>query len=293
MSAVLLALAAATSWGASDFLGGVAGRRSPRDVSVAVALWSQLLGLLGLGTLGLVLAGDDLARRDVWLGIAAGVAGGLAVVLLYRGLRNGRMGVVAPITGAGAAALPVLVSVATGESPTALAWVGVAAAVVAIVLVSREPAPTEDGPGPPADGAFRGLATPGVLDGIGAGIGFGLIFVLLDGVGDATGLAVFVPMKLAATALLAALAVATRSPIVPPRVSWGPVLGVGVLDNAANVAFLLSTRAGLLAVAAVLSSLYPVVTVVLARVVLDERLARHQIGGLALAGLAIGLISAA
>jgi drug/metabolite transporter (DMT)-like permease len=292
VTAVLLGLAAALSWGTSDFLGGLAGRRADRDISVAVGLWGQLIGLLGLGTAGLLLGGDALTSRDVAIGVGAGIGGSLGVVLLYRGLRIGRMGVVAPITGAGAAALPVLVSVARGESPSAVAWTGVAAALVAIVLVSREPAPVGDGAGPPHDGAFRGIATPGLLEAVGAGIGFGLIFVLLDLVGDGTGLRVFVPMKASASLFLVGLAVVTRQPAAPPRGTWWPVLGVGVLDNAANVAFVLATRSGLLAVAAVLSSLYPVATVVLARVVLGEHLARHQLGGLALAGAGIALIAA-
>lgn len=292
MTSVLLGLAAALSWGTSDFLGGLAGRRSDRDVSVAVGLWGQLLGLIGLGLLAFVIGGDALSGRDRLIGIGAGIGGSLGVVLLYRGLRIGRMGVVAPITGAGAATLPVVVSVAQGESPSALAWVGVAAALVAIVLVSREPAPVDDGAGPPADGAFRGLSTPGLPEAIGAGLGFGAIFVLLDLVGDGTGLWVFIPMKLTATVFLTGLALSTSQPAIPPRNTWWPVLGVGVLDNAANVAFVLATRSGLLAVAAVLSSLYPVTTVVLARFVLREHLARHQIGGLVLAGAGIALIAA-
>lgn len=277
--AVLLALTAAASWGASDFLGGLAGRRTERDITLSIAFLSQLLGLVGLTAIALLLGGDALTRHDVGLSVGAGLGGAVGVALLYRGLAIGRMGVVAPVTGAGAAVLPVIVGVAIGESPGPVAWLGVAAALAAIVLVSREPS-----------GAER-RGTEGLLEAVGAGIGFGVIFVLLDQVGDGTGLLPLIPMKLAATGLLLTVGVVVRRRIVPPRVAVAPVLAVGVLDNLANVAYLLATRHGLLAVVAVVSSLYPVGTVLLARGVLHEHLHAAQLGGLVLAGLGVGLIA--
>lgn len=277
--AVLLALTAAASWGASDFLGGLAGRRTERDITLSIAFLSQLLGLVGLTVLALLVGGDALTRRDIGLSVGAGLGGAVGVALLYRGLAIGRMGVVAPVTGAGAAILPVIVGVALGGSPGAVAWLGVAAALGAIVLVSREPR-----------GAER-RGHEGLLEAVGAGVGFGVIFILLDQVGDGTGLLPLIPMKLSATGLLLTVGVLSRRRIVPPRVAVGPVLAVGVLDNLANVAYLMATRHGLLAIVAVVSSLYPVGTVLLARGVLHEHLHASQLGGLALAGLGVGLIA--
>lgn len=281
--AVLLALTAAASWGTSDFLGGLAGRRTEDDITLSIAFLSQLLGLVGLTAIALLVGGDPLSRRDVLLSVVAGLGGALGVGLLYRGLRIGRMGVVAPVTGAGAAILPVIVGVVMGEVPGTLAWAGVVAALVAIVLVSREPGSTLV--------ARAGFGPDGLLEAIGAGIGFGVIFVLLDQVSAGSGLLPLIPMKLAACGLLLAVGLIGRQRLLPPRVALWPVLGVGVLDNLANVAYLLATRQGLLAIVAVVSSLYPVGTVLLARGVLHEHLHPSQLGGLALAGLGVGLIA--
>lgn len=290
--AVVLALAAAASWGASDFLGGLAGRRAREDVSVSVSMASHVVGLVGLTIIAAIVGGSGMDARAFAFSAGAGIGGAVGVALLYRGLAIGKMGVVAPITGAGAAALPVVVGVASGEAPTPLAWVGVLIAVVAIVLVSREPTPVHDGVGPPEDGAFRGLATPGIKEAIGSGLGFGTIFVLLDRTPEVAGLWPLVPMKVTSIVLLAGFGIATTRSLVPPRIVWPLIVGTGLLDNAANVAYLLATRKGLLALVAVLSSMYPVITVVLARFVLDERLARHQLLGLGLAGAAVVLIGA-
>jgi drug/metabolite transporter (DMT)-like permease len=271
--AVLLSLAAALSWGTSDFFGGLAGRRSPHDISVATALWSQVGGLVGAALIVAVTTGEPLTTTDLWASIGAGAAGSLAVAALYRGLRVGRMGVVAPITGALAASLPVAVGAGLGERPEPLAWAGLAATLAAIVLASR----------PAAEHATADGEPTGVLPAIAAGIGFATVFVLLDATGDATGMLPFVPMKATAIVLLLAAGTAARQPLVVGRAVVPLVIGVVLLDNAANLTFLLATRSGLLTVAAVLSSLYPVVTVLLARFREHEHLARHQQVGLVLA----------
>lgn len=290
--AIILALTAAATWGASDFLGGLSGRRVTDDISVKVALASTIIGLAGLTTLAALVGGSAMSATELGYAAAAGVGGAVGIAMLYRGLAVGRMGVVAPITGVGAAALPVIVGVVVGgEEPPTLAWVGIALALVAIVMVSREPTPTHDGAGPPADGGYRGLATPGVKEGILGGLGFGTIFVMLERTPEAAGLWPLVPMKLTSVVLLLAFALFRREGLAPPRLVWPLVLGVGILDNAANVAYLFATRRGLLSLVAVLSSLYPVITILLARIVLDERLAKHQVAGLGLAGVAVALIA--
>ncbi len=285
--AVVLALTAAVSWGASDFLGGLAGRRSPRDATVAITLISSFIGFLGLTVVAAVTSTGAPPTGDLVVGTIAGLGGAVGVALLYRGLRVGKMGVAAPTTGAGGAPLPVIYGALTGEQPSALAWVGVVVALIAIVLVSREPTAAIDAVERPA----RGLKAPGVPEAIGAGIGFAAIFILLDQTGEASGLWPLVPMKAASTVLMLVVGLAASQPLTLTRPALAPVIGVGLLDNAANAAYLLATRVGLLAIVAVVSSLYPVITVVLARGVLDEHLRRAQVAGLALALVAIALIT--
>lgn len=289
--AVILALTAAATWGASDFLGGLTGRRVTHDISVSVSLASHVIGLIGLATVAAIVGGSAMTPVELGYASAAGLGGALGVAMLYRGLAVGRMGVVAPITGVGAAALPVIAGVVQGEQPPLLAWLGIVLALIAIVMVSREPAPAHDGAGPPSDGGYRGLSTPGVKEGILGGIGFGTIFVMLEQTPEAAGLWPLIPMKITSIVLLSIAGIVTSRELVPPRIVWPMVLGAGVFDNAANVAYLLATRRGLLSLVAVLSSLYPIVTILLARVVLDERLAKHQVAGLVLAGGAVALIA--
>jgi drug/metabolite transporter (DMT)-like permease len=268
--AVVLALVAAASWGTSDFLGGLAGRR--RTDEVTVSFGAQVVGLLGFALLALAVPSDGLARGDLAL---AADGGAIGVTLLYRGLTRGTMGVVAPVTGAGSAAIPVAWGGVTGEVPGALGWLGIAAAITAIVLVSRQPAPAVATDGVPA--------TAGLWEAVGAGVGFGAVFVLLDALSPTSGLLPLVPMKLVAAVVLGVVVLARRVPPLPGAGARLPVLGVGVLDNAANLAYLLATRSGLLAAVAVIASLYPVVTVLLARRVLHEHLTPTQFAGLALA----------
>lgn len=282
---VLLALVAAGCWGASDFGGGLLGRRLGHDSAVALSFATQGFGLLLLTPIALVFGGT-MASGDLWLGTAAGAGGSLALIALYRGLAIGRMGMVAPITGAVAAAAPALLSPIIDESPSALAWVGVVAAVAAIVLVAREPAAPADAPA----ATTQGLGPPGLIEAVLAGTGFAMVYILLDRTSEASNLLALIPMKISATILLGGLLLARRESAAMLRPELGLVALVGVLDNGANVAYLLATRQGLLAAVAVIASLYPVGTVLLARAILNERLAAHQQVGLVVAIGAIVLI---
>jgi drug/metabolite transporter (DMT)-like permease len=204
------------------------------------------------------------------------------VALLYRGLSIGRMSVVAPVTAAGAAVIPVLVGVGFGERPSLPALVGVALALAAIVGVSSGVQAE-----PPATGAGAATATaptrqwwrrPGVAEAIGAGLGFALFFVCLD--------------RASAGAGLWLAAVASRAPLRPAPGTYPNVAAVGAVDMLANLLYLLAARAGLLSLVAVLVSLYPVSTVVLARIVLAERLTRGQLVSLGAAAGGVALIAA-
>lgn len=293
--AVLLGLSAAIVYGSSDFLGGLASRRSP---VLAVVAGSQLAGLVALLPLLPLLPGAVTAAALGW-GAASGVAGGAGVALLYRGLSRGRMGIVAPTTAVGAAALPVVVGLLAGERPGAAALAGIAVALAAIVLVSLTPAPTSTGV-PEAVGPGVGVAFPGgdqrrlpagLPEAVAAGLAFGAFFILLARAGTDSGLWPLVGARGGSTALVVLGAVATGRSLRPVAGSWGLIIASGVLDMAANALYLLATGTGLLSLVAVLTSLYPASTVLLARVILHERLAPLQLLGLGLAAAGVALIS--
>ncbi|MDX1621771.1 MAG: EamA family transporter [Nitriliruptorales bacterium] len=278
---ILLALTAAASWGTSDFLGGLAGRRAGDDSVLSILVVTQAIGFVPTLLAALLVAGE-MTSRDVLVGVASGVVGMAGVGALYRGLRIGKMGVVAPITGAIAAAIPVVASVLQGELPSALAWTGIALALIAIVLVSSD----RVAPATPTAGALP----PGLIEAIAAGLGFGLIFLLLDLTTPDSGLWPLIVLRGVGTGIVAVAAVVVGQRLTAPTGTGSILVGVGLFDSLATITYLFATREGLLAVVAVIASLYPVATVVWARAALDERLARHQQGGLVLALGAVALI---
>lgn len=296
MLAIALSLTASVAWGTADFLGGHVGRRSGPGSTVAITVWTQAAGFVLLAgvVLGVALAGGDglvLRASDLTLGALAGVGGGAGVALLYRGLTIGRMGLVAPITAAGAATLPVAFGLAVGQVPSAVTSVGVGIALVAVVLVSWSPGPvTPHGQATTTDAGRVRRLPPGLADAVGSGLGFAVVFVALDATGDGSGLVPLLPMKVAAVLVVAAVGVARRHDLRAPGGAARDLASIAVLDVVAVVTFLLATRVGLLPVVAVLGSLYPAGTVLLARVVLDERLNRVQIAGIGLALTGISLI---
>lgn len=278
---VILALGSAVAYGLSDFLGGLFSRAS----SVwPVAVVVQASGAAGVLLTSLLFAGDPGTAHLLW-GLLSGIGSGLGTAFLYRGLATGRMSVVAPLSAVGAAVLPVFVGVVSGERPEALAWLGIACALPAIWLVSA-------GEGDESvAGEHVVRASTGVVDGILAGLGFGFLFVALGQVPDGAGL-VPAGLGMAASVLVViALAVALRQPWVPrERGALSGVL-VGVIAALATVLFQLATQSGLLTIASVLSSLYPAFTVLLAVLVLRERIRRGQGVGLAMAGAAVTLVA--
>ena len=278
--AVLLGLTSALVYGAADFLGGLASRRSS---AYAVVVWSQFAGLILL-LAAVAVMGDPLpGRADLAWGVLGGIGGGGGVVLLYRGLAMGRMSVVAPTAAVGGASLPVLVGILLGERPSPLALVGVVVALAAIVLVSSSSIASEE--------HRINRTPPGLFEAIGAGIGFALFFVSLDNVAIEAGLWPLLAARV--SIVVAAVAgVATRSPLRPARADVGSIVLVGIADMLANLLYLLASRRGMLSIVAVLVSLYPASTVLLARVVLGERLSVRQAIGLVVAAIGVVLIAA-
>lgn len=284
--AILLAFFGAVSYGAGDFCGSLAARRAP---AIRVTLLSQLVG--GLMLIVLVpLVGGSPNTRDLVVGALAGVVGAGAITAFYQAMAAGAMSVVAPISALTAAALPVFVGLLGGERPSVPSMVGVVIAMAAILLVSQHgPAAADDTElDRPAPGATRRSM---VLTGIGSGVLFGLLFITLDSVSDDAGLWPLVTDRLVAVPFLLIVAVVLRTDVRPERGSLGLVVACGVLDMGANTLLLLAFSEGLLVLVAVIISLYPASTLVLARVVLHERVSAVQRVGLIIAGLAVVLIA--
>lgn len=284
--AVFLGVLVALSYGAGDFLGGL-GTRAQSVFTVVGASQASALALL---VVVVPVEGAAVRWGDVGLGALSGVIGVVGVLLLYQGLATGAMGVVAPVTAVGAAVVPLGVGLATGERPAVLALVGAVVALAAVALVASGGAP--GGTGPVEGGGRAGAGSP-LLLAVGAGVAFGLVFVLLGATDDEAGFWPLLGARTLSVSLLAAWLVRTRVPFLPRPGTRAVVVGAGLLDVTANALYLLAVREGLLSLVAVLSSLYPVATVVLARFVLGERLQPTQLAGLGLGLAGVTMIAAA
>jgi drug/metabolite transporter (DMT)-like permease len=282
---VILSLAASLAYGLSDFVGGLVSRRAS---AWAVAVISQAVAFVGISLVAIFVGGSPTAADLAW-GALGGVGAGVGTGILYRGLGGGRMSVVAPLSAVGAALLPVAVGVATGERPSAATWVGVIVAFPAIWLVARGTEHDE------VLGEAKQDCRPqsqDVIDGLGAGAGFGLLFVALGQVPHDAGLAPLAAMDLSAVVVLTVATLALRESFRMPAPVAGYAGLAGALGAAATALFLFATQHGLLTVSSVLTSLYPATTVILAAVVLHEHISRWQGVGLGFAGIAIGLVAA-
>ncbi|CAN5772306.1 DMT family transporter [soil metagenome] len=281
MTAVVFALSSALVYGIADFLGGLASRRS--EMAMPVVWLSQATGLALLVAVVGFLPATGFAPADLVWGAGAGAAGGFALISFYRGLAEGRMSVVAPLAAVITGGIPVLVGLGLGERPGLLAFAGIAVALVAIALISREP-PTAE---------IRAGRSRAVLLAVLAGIGFGAFFVLLERSGDDTGLWPLLAARTTSVTMIGVVLLPRRGRRLPTRTSLRATIGAGVLDVSANVLYLLAVRRGLLTLVSVLIALYPASTVVLAQVVLGERLRRVQGIGLGVGAVAVALISVA
>lgn len=285
MAAIALGFASALVWGAADFLGGL---KSRKLALFAVMLFSQAAGVVPLWVAAAV-RGEGPPGWDIvpWCALGA-FAGTVGLAAFYRGLATGAMGVVAPISSS-AAAIPVIVGVASGERPGALQLAGIVVAIAGVVLVSWEPSPADEDPlaaRPRSAATGTGLALI-------AALGFGFFFVGLDEASDRDLLWALVITRSISTGALVIAAVAMRpAGLRIGAVDMRDVAIVGVLDVAANALFAAGTTLGLVSVVSVLGALYPVTTIVLARFVLHERLRPTQRGGAAAALAGVALISA-
>lgn len=272
--AALLALGGALCWGVGDFFGGLASRRTA--VLTVLAL-SQAIGLAGI-LVWVLVAGDAFPGvAEVLPAAAAGLAVAIGLGALYRGLSIGAMGVVAPISAAGPV-VPLVVDGARGDVPEALQWLGICLVLAGIVALSREPGTEGE----------RRLAAGAALAVV-AALGFGLFFVGIDAGADESASWAVVAARVASTTFAVAAALALRTSLRAPAAVLPMIAAVGIFDTGANVFVAAATTHGAVGIVAVLSALYPVVTVVLAWVVLGERLSpAKRVGGVvALAGAAL------
>ena len=274
--AIVLALISAGAYGLSDFLGGLFSRRaSPWPVAVA----GQSSAAVCVGCLS-VLIGGTVAGGDWAWGAAAGFGNGIGAAFLYRGLARGRMSVVAPISALGAALVPVAAGLLTGERPSVLAWVGIVVALPAIYLISQ----VQESPEASSGGS-------GVIDGVVAGLGFGALFAMLGQIGNDAGLYPLALSQAVSVVAVVITALAFREAWVPRERAHYRGLVMGPLLMLALGSFVYATHSGLLTLVAVITALYPAMTVMLAAVVLREHIHRAQAVGLALAAAAVSLVA--
>ncbi len=275
--AILLAALSATTYGVADYCGG---RASRSVASTVVALLGQATSLV-LVVAGVVLIGTPVASaHDLWWGAAGGAAGALALIAFYRALSRGAMTVVAPTTAVVSAVLPVIVGLGLGERPSAIAFVGIVAACLAVALVS---------------GAIgtRHLETrfSTVMLAAAAGVGFGFIFVAFARTADDSGMWPLLAARMASLPVILVIVGVTRPGRGDLRSVIWVVLASGVLDMAANMFYIEASHRGLLSIVAVISSMYPVSTVFLAFGLDHERVSKTQAAGLACAVTALALVS--
>jgi drug/metabolite transporter (DMT)-like permease len=275
LAVIVFGLLAAVTWGTGDFGGGLLSRRAPL---LAVVWITQSMGIAGALAIALLLDEPFPPLADIAFAVGAGIFGMAGIALLYRGLAVGRMGVVAPTTGVTGAAIPVVAGFALEGVPPPVVFAGIVLAMLAVVLVTRAPAEQADHPS-------------GVQWALAAGVAIGAFNLCVAGLSGEVAFGSLVVMRITQAVLWPVVIVLWRQPWRVPGgvVKW--LIVVGLLDMAGNASFILATQTGMLAIAAVLASLYPVTTVLLAIVVLRERLSRSHVAGIALTAVAIALIA--
>lgn len=285
----LFALGSALLYGVSDFIGGLASRRAH---FVGVALVGQLTGLVVAAAASLLVIAPSPGAADLSWGALSGIGTAAGMAFLFRGISHGKMSVVVPTSAVTGVSLPVLAGVAIGnERPSVLAWSGILVALPALWLVSR------DSPGP---GSASGSS--GVGDGLLAGVGIAVQYLALSEASELSGLWPVTAGRVSAVGVLLVLAVVVAKggataqrdrQIIPlPPGSRALAAGAGATAAAALAAYLVATRHELTVIAVVLSSLYPVIPVLLGITVLGEQLTRRQTAGLVAAGAATALLAA-
>jgi drug/metabolite transporter (DMT)-like permease len=278
---VLLALGSSVIWGCADFVGGLQSRRWP---VLTVLIWAQGIAVV-LCVVFVLVAGDGLpdAHAIAWAATAS-VVGSAALASFYRGLSIGTMSIVAPISATGAI-VPVLYGVLAGERPGTLQVAGIAVALVGIVLAAREKGDERSG-GEDVARTALGLALI-------AAVGFGVFMLGLERATSTAGVAwSLLLIRMVTVVVLTCAALVLRPRLRIPAAALGPIAFIGAGDLVANAMFAVATTVGLLSVVAVLGSLYPAMTVILARLLLKEKVSRVQEAGVLAVLVGVVAISA-
>jgi drug/metabolite transporter (DMT)-like permease len=281
---IFYGILSAFMWGAADFIGGIA---SKRTAAYRVIFLAEIAGLIPFTALALLTREPIPPVTDLLWGALASLTGLGGLTLLYRALADGRMTLAAPISALLAAVVPVLVALFTIGLPSTTTLIGFGTAFGAVWMISQpDPRELRFGVSDTSTSLSASLRLPLL-----AGIFFGFYFVLLDKATENAFYWVLASARLAGIVALGAYALVTRQPVLPPREVWFHSIVNGMIDIAGNAFFVLSAKTGRLDVAAVLSSLYPSSTVFLARVILKERTSRVQFIGIVLAFIAIILFT--
>lgn len=276
--AVFLASLSALTFGAADFLGGLSTRRWNSPLGVVVV--SQVVGLALVLLLLPLLGGERHTSADLAWGAAAGIIGVVALAAFYRGLAIGQMSVVAPVSAVVGAIVPIIYGLSTGDRPSALASLGAGVSLVAVVLVSSH------------GSGFRVADwQAGLVEALIAGLGFGFFFILISNSADTSGLWPLASARVASVSVFAVVALVIGIELRPEPSARLTVAATGVLDAMANALFLLAVRRGLISLVAVVLAMYPASTIILARVVLGERLVKLQLVGLGMAAAGVAMIA--
>ena len=277
--AYLLAALGSLFYGAGDFFGGISARRGP---AASVALLSGFAALAIL-MVGVPMTPGVIRPHDLAWAAVAGLFSGVGVMLIYRALAIGPVSVASPVLCIVGLMLPVIVGIALGERPSALAIAGLALAPLAIVLLAQV------GGGFPDDERIRVRRV--LWPAIAAGLCAGCFLTCFGRIQPGAGLWPLALGRAVGMAVLTIAILARRDPLLPPRAAWSPAFAAGALDSLANVAYVAGVQRGSLALVAAIVSLAPATTVVLARAVLNERMSRPQQVGFALALASGALIS--
>ena len=275
---MVLALGAALSWGVSDFVGGVTSRRLPL---LWVLFFTQLVGFAVVIPFALAHGTPPFDATAVLAAVLGSLSGLVGIAALYRAIALGVGSIAAPISATGAA-LPVLFGLARGEPTTTLQEIGMACALAGVIAASR----TGEEQAHLGSNARLGIACAVI-----AAFGFGGFFILLHEASMQDVLWAVSIQRATGSLVMAALLLARRPRLVMHRRDVRAVVLVGCLDQLANVLYAFASTVGLVSLSAVLASLYPMVTVILARVVLDERISRLQKSGVALALTGVALVA--
>jgi uncharacterized membrane protein len=269
----LLALGSAILYGSADFFGGLTARRAN---TIATVFVSQFVGLILLLLVLPFLPAATVSSRDWVWGFVAGFSGGIGVALLYRALAIGKMAVVAPTTAVIAAMIPVIFAFVLGERLRPLTLAGVALALVAIALVSRPATQDDSEPGRPNSNTLP----PGFALAMLSGVAVGIFFLSLARTTMAAGMWPLIAARIASIVLFGSIALVAGKTLRMSAPAMVTASTGGALDMAANALYMIAARIGPLSIVVTLASLYPASTVILARVVLGERLSFVQISGI-------------